>query len=799
MWDYNNQEQIESGSKPLNVKKILNKLGENWAFIMVSVLIACLISFSVNRYTTPIFIVESTMLIKAPKEITNNVSELLYGEEFFGRNASNIANEAILLKSGGMVRQTLKDLELDVSYFHEGDVHDVELYKNSPIKINTDSIGQRGVLNGLPVRCIFIDTATYRLEVVPDPFLTLKKNQRKESVQNLLAGRTFKFGEWVSIKNTKFKIDLLNQQIFDRIENRLYFTMQSYDRLTKEYKRFLSVDPVSIESSILRVSIRGSTPEKLIDFVNQLILNFIKSELDQKDKAASLTIDFINNQILFMSDSLKVAEDQLESFKSTTSGVNLSGEAKTLQTSVRQLEREKNALQLNINYLNDLKRLIDQNSLDQLIMPSSVGITDAAINNAVSQLMDLQLEIRVFQSDKNLSNPYLVKHKQNLDAIRYSTLENVISLTNNYNVQIEYLQSRIDGLRSSVRSLPKAERELVNITRTYELNESLYLFLLEKKASAGIAKASNTVDYRVIDSAEVKGTEPVSPSPTSNYTVAVLLGLIIPSILILVYNALSNKVKSKEDVQNLTSIPILGQVARNTKKINIIDGVNSKSALAESLRSIRSNLRYIMNGQKEAKVFLITSSVSGEGKTFCSNNLGYLFSNFGKRVVLINCDMRKPDNYEVFGVEKMVGLSDYLSGMATLEEVVQKTNQTNLSLITSGGIPPNPSELLINGRIQQLIEDLKQRFDYIIIDTPPIGLLADGIELLANTAANLFVVRQNYTLKRHLEEVQELYDQLKLRNVVLLLNDVNFKKLKYGYGYYEEETKKKWWQRAKKV
>lgn len=326
---------------------------------------------------------------------------------------------------------------------------------------------------------------------------------------------------------------------------------------------------------------------------------------------------------------------------------------------------------------------------------------------------------------------------------------------------------------------------------------------MQKKAEAGIAKAVNTIDYRIIEYAKLESMGPIKPKPFLNIAIAIFLGLLAPVTIIYIIEITNNKVRSKEELQQLSNIPLLGMIARNQDSVYNLATTEPTSDIAESFRTIRSNLRYMLkNNGSECQLLLITSSISGEGKTFCGINLAFFFSNFGKKVLFLNADLRKINRNYLFHDCERKGLSDYLAGdNEEISKLIYDTSYNGLYILPSGDLPPNPSELLLNGKIEILLKELRKDFDYIIIDTPPIGIISDAYEFMDKVDVNIFIVRQNYSLKAHLVEIDNAYGKNKFKTPAIVLNDVNFKKLGYGYNYYknytysEEKKTKVWWKR----
>ena len=790
--DYNNNPTVQEDNleKHLDFKKVFLKIIRHWPWLIASLIVGIAIAASLNRYTTPVYIVESSLLIKAPKEVTNSVSDLLYGEEFFGRNVTNLENESILFRSYNLIEKTLRDLELNISYFEEGDIHNIELYKKSPVRVEIDTSSVKN-LWGLHLRINRNSDSIFTVEAAEKKTSLFQKDEKVERINALVQNKQFRTGELVDIQGFRFRVFFTSGKGKKKIDNVL-FTVQPYERLKKIYRRALRIGPVGENSSILSISIEGPTPAKLIDFLNRLILNYIENELSQKNERASKTIQFIDNQILYMSDSLNVVEERLETFKKSNRSTDINTDGSALYNDIRDLEKEKSLVELEMTYLNDLEESVSLNTTDQLVNPSSLGIEDPTLNEATKEYSDIILNLNVIDPNKKLNNPLIRQNQERLRALKTTILESIRGLKQKNELKVNSINTSIGGLKYYVRNLPTAERELINIQRNYDLSEDLYLFLMQKRAEAGIAKASNSKDYIIVDSPIIKGTLPVKPSPVLNYTMGIVCGLTIPAVIILLIQVFNNKISSKEELLKLASLPLSGLVVKNKKNDSFIANVASKSPLMESFRTIRSNLRYLIeNDDQHGKILLVTSSMSGEGKTFCSNNLSYIFSNYGKKVLLINCDMRKYNDHTIFGVEEGSGLSDYLAGIASKEKVIQPTFYPNLDVIVPGGIPPNPTELILSERMGRMLDELKYEYEYIILDTPPIGVISDGLELMDKSDIIIYVVRENYTLKKQIQEANQLYQNRKIKHLTMILNDVKLREINYGYGYLSTDKPKR--------
>ena len=783
--DMNNQPRKEE-SDALNILSLIDKILHAWPWFLLSIIICMGGAFVVNRYSQPLYRANTSVLVTEPKDVNNAVSEILYGQEFFGGSA-NLENEAYLLKSYGLVQKTLQDLNFNVSYFIPEKIRDVEIYKSSPIQVSVLETSS-DVPYGELIKCTVQDDSTYKLEILDTNLFNRLTSKDQDEFAAQFRNKSFEFGKIIELKGFHFIVDYVpNNYVFSK---EILFKIDDYQALTYRYLENLKVDPLSLESSVLEISIVDTHPEKASDYINKLVDSYITEELDRKNVTAQRTINFINTQILLMSDSLSSVETQMETFKKSNTQLTISTEGNNYLEKSQQYQEARSQLILNNRYLAELENYINQDNLDEIVVPSSIGIADPALNKSIQDLVTLQLQIQAISSTKN---PVLKSYQQRIDILKTSIIENIRSLRTSNNLALNNINQQVGGIRTTLENLPTAEREFVNIQRKYNLSENLYLFLMEKKAEAGIAQASNTIDIRIVDEARPL-FRPIKPKPSFNFALSIIVGFAIPFGILLLADLLNNKVRSKDDLLRLTSIPYLGLIAKNKSNYPFINKGMIRPEVSETFRTIRSNLRYMLgNTNLEAKVFLLTSSVSSEGKSFCSSNLAIVFSNFGKKVLLIDADMRKEKDYSNLNVEDSIGLSDYLAGLVPKNQIIKETTVPNLKIVTAGGIPPNPSELLISGKFEELLNQLKPNFDYIIIDTPPIGILSDGLELMEMCDVNIYVVRENYTLKRHILDLNNVYQQRNLQKLAILLNAVNYSRSEYGYygKYYNQYYSKK--------
>ena len=771
----------------VDLKKVIYKWLAKWYLFVISLMIACLVAYLVNRYTTPVYVVSTSVLVKGPKDISNSVTDLLYGDQFFG-SSSNLENETILLKSHSLISATIRELDLDIAYFRQGDLKTSQLYKASPIRVVVDQSSEL-MPYGKLFTCRWNDDASYTLTVDDVPEL------------QAINGKTFSFGQQVSVSGFTFTIMRREGEVVNQLINEMLFKVLKHEDLVNYYRKELNVAPLMRESSILNVSIAGTNPDKEITFLDKLIEKYMDSGLEEKNQNANKTIDFINNQLGEISDSLNQIEGRLKLFKEQNNAIDLSDEGSTLYRNIQELEKSKAELLITEKYLVYLENYLNTDlPIDQLLVPSTYGITDPTLNTLTKNLVDLQVETKLLGTDTRIENPLIKYNRQKIEELKGQLLENIKNLKETNNISIRDVDDRIADFTNSLNELPGAEREFINIKRLYNLSETLYMFLMEKRAEAAITRASNTPDIRLVDSAIVDG-KAIKPRKTRNYIFAVIIAIALPIGLIYVQDLLNTKIKTRDDLQRMLPLPYLGLVGHNRDDSDLVVDINPKSAVTESFRTIRSNLQF-MTGHHDGKckTYLITSSISGEGKSFCATNLSYILAISNKKTLLIGADLRKPNPYKHLGVNNEIGISNYLAGIVGKDEIIQATDSEYLDIIVAGNIPPNPAELLMSERMEAFMEEMKAKYDYIVIDTPPVGIVSDAIELMKFTDLNIFMVRQNFTSKASVLNMSELYANDKLLKMAVIFNDVNLRKYNYGstysynyrsYGYYENRTTKK--------
>ncbi|WP_028981491.1 GumC family protein [Sporocytophaga myxococcoides] len=758
----------------IDIKALLSKAYQYWPLFALSLFLSLGYAYLYIRYyTEPHYNVVSTILIK-PNEKISGFQEI----DLF-RQDKKKANEMAILKSYEIAYKTLLQLEFSVSYFHKGQVRDVELYQSTPFKVIIDTSFKKQAYN-VPVFINIISSNDFKLAIGNAGELN----------------QTFSFGEPVKLENLSFTVVKLDENL--QIADHYYFKLHDPANLAILYRNKLQVtNSGGKESSILELSTVGNNIQRECDYLNKLTEVYIQNGLEEKNQIASNTINFIDSQLASIAASLNNAETELESFRRNNKVMDISSAATSVFAKLDELESEKAVLLVKDKYYHYVLDYVSNNKdLSGVVAPSTMGIDDPLLNSLTLNLVELNREKSSLGRNTTGNNPFLNSLEIKIKNSKEALLENVKNIINGSRISIEDIEKRIVKLEKEVSNLPRNERDLVDIQRRFNLNDHLYNYLLEKKAESGIAKASNIPDNRIVERARSFNAFQVGPKTNMIYSNAILVGLSIPLGFLFLRSYFNNKIQSKKSIEERTDIPVIGIVGHNDNFSNLAVLKNPKSGIAESFRSIRINLQYLAP-DKEKKIICITSSISGEGKTFTSINLASIVAMSGKKTILIGADLRKPKIFEDFGLDNSSGLSTYLAGKHKLEQIVFKTQVEHLDIISAGPVPPNPGELILSSRLNVLMDELKLRYDYIIIDTPPIGLVSDCFILMKYSDINLYIVRHKYTEIKLLDKVNGFVNDGKISNMSIIINDLYNNDSKYGYGYgyydsfgyYEEKTK----------
>ena len=775
-----------STEETIDLKLLVKKFIGYWYYFLLSISVCLFIAFLYNRYTRPIYNVSTTIEIRDDNNTQLGVENILEGMEMFSVK-TNLENEKAVLKSFTLAERTIIDLGIQISYFKHGSVQTVNQYKVNPYLVEFDSTHLQ--LANVEFYIDILNDAEFQLKVDCENQNTyfMKENRKNNTLQaNLSYNSTHVFNKWVETDYFSFKIvktPYFNKNTYEE-DNSYSFKYHSLEKISKNYVKDLNVVPLSKESSVLKLSISGNVRKKNIDYLNTLSTLYLNQGLEEKNRMATNTIRFIESQIIKTQDSLENIENKLKDFKKENPNLDIFD--KDFGTFFQKQKTESNITQyrVHLNYYQDLLTYLqNSNETDNIISPNSIGISNPELNTLISSFITLNSKKKELQLSTTESHPKYQSVLSQILFTKQSIVENLKNLISSTKSAERNLQNRVDDFNKEIENLPNSEKEYVKLKREFMQSERIFNYLILKKQETEIAKEGTEPDHRIVDTAGKNDSEiPVSPRKKISYLIGFVFGIGIPIIIVSLRDFFNETIRSKSDLTKITNIPILGVIGNSDKGSNLVVLDNPKSIIAESFRSLRTNIQYLAS-EKTSKVITITSSVGSEGKTFCSSNLSLILSSAGYKTILIGADLRKPKTHEDFKLENQLGLSSYLINKNSLKEVINHTKHENLSLITSGPIPPNPAELLNGDRMKELIKKLKDQYDYIIIDTPPCGLVTDSVITMKFSDINLYVVRHNYTKKNMLNIINDLFDTKQVNNLNIIINDYLVSTASYGYGY----------------
>ena len=772
----------------INVRQIIRNYSIHWKYFLLSIVLFILTCFFYLKYTAPVYNITSSILVKdEDKGISNQLNA--FSEIGFDLNGNNlkIENEIELLKSRRLLTSVVENLNLNVNYFDNKTILKKELYKNLPIKISFINKNRSNSENDFLIEIKKISNSKLRI--------TDKKNSKVFDYSLGESITTF-MGEIV-ITPTAF----YNYHNFD-----LLLSISNIEDAVNKLKSSLSIELVNKESSILNLSINTTNIDKGKAILNRLIKNHSKDAINDKIEVSVSTLNFIKNRIKFLTSELSIVEEDVSKFKSKNKIINFESDAELFieKESENQKLLSENQIQIELNDF--ILNYIKTTKTDELL-PYNVGITNKAIDDLISNINNLIIERNRLLVRSSANNPIAINIDNQIISLKSNLKESITGNKKSLKITNNLLLNRQKKLDKQLNSAPNQEKDFREISRQQQIKETLYLFLLQKREETSLQLAVATSNTKLIDNAYCDGI-PLSPKNKVFYIFSFILGILTPVVFIYINSLFDIKVKSKFDITNL-GIPYIGDIPISLSTEKLVVSKTQRTNIAEAFRFIRTNISFLIPSNKNtAKSIFITSTLSNEGKSFIALNLAATLGLSSKKVVLVGLDLRAPKILEYINKSRLTGVSSYIiDPKITLDEIQFKIPENeNLTIIPSGPIPPNPAELLMSDRLNDLFEELKTKFDYIVVDTAPVGLVTDS--LLLNKYADLFiyVTRANFLDKRLLNIPESLHEEGKLKNMTILLNCSDHKSNNgygYTYGYgddisYLSSTKKSWFSKFRK-
>ena len=759
----------------VDYKALFFKYLIHWKWFVASIVVCLIGGWIYLHYTTPVYSITGSVIIKDNKK-NNSVSTGLADLEDLGfySSTNNFDNEVEVLHSRTLLKKVVEELDLYINYRTRENLRPVELYKDTPVKVWLTPEEAEKLPNGAAV-----------LEVVLKPggklsvSTEIDEQEFKQDFNKLPALLTTPYGT--------FSFTPGDSAIVEK-EQEITVTVAAPRIMANGYANALSVEPTSKTTTIAQITLQNTSPQRGVDFINKLIEIYNRDANDDKNEVASKTAEFIDERIKIINGELGTTEKELETFKRDAGLTDLKSDAQLAlsENSEYEKKRAENSTQLRlVQFLSEYANNPDH---AYEVLPVNVGLTDTGLTELINRYNEMLLERKRLLRTSSESNPVVVNLDASIRAMRSNVQTTILSVQKGLMITKADLERQAGKYAGRITSAPGQERQLVSISRQQEIKAGLYLMLLQKREENAITLASTATNARIVDAAQA-GLLPVSPKGKLIYLIAFVLGIAIPVGIIYIIELLRYKIEDRSDVEKLTTVPIIGDIPASDnmpKEGSVVVHENQNDMMAETFRNVRTNVQYMLGNNQ--KVVLITSTTSGEGKSFVAANLAISFALLGKKVVIVGLDIRKPGLNKAFQMShKEDGITRYLADPehTDLMSLLQQSNVTpNLYILPGGAIPPNPTELVARDSLVQAVDRLKKEFDYVILDTAPIGMVTDT-QLISRVAdMSIYVCRAGYTPKAGYLFINELKDHKKLPNLCTIINDVNIKTGKYGYGTY---------------
>ena len=777
----------------LNILEEIKKYLRHWKLFLLMVSISLGVAFLKLRYSQPIYSVSSSILIKDNKNAGIS-TELAAFEDLGivgGISANNPDNEIEILKSRNILGKVIDSLQLNVSYFTEGRVSTSERYKeDSPIFFIQTAVFNKTNSNTFIVK--IVDSINYEFVGIDGDLIS-----------------SHAFGESVTIDNKTFIVES-NKNKKPKEEEIVIVKITSKNSLINQLKSSIKITPLNESSSILLLNLNGSVIEKAEDILNELVKQYNTDAISDKNLISQNTKDFIDDRLRKIKSDLFLIDDKVKEFKDSKNITGLSEEFSLTLGTLKETNERISLVRTQISLVNWIKDLLVEKSTTDQILPTSLGFDYNGLTDGISKYNELILLRDKASINAGPKNPILMQLESQIESVRSNLLSSLSPILKSLDIQLKDLNNEANTVLSRVKSIPSTERGFIDIAREQEIIASLYQYLLKKKEETEISLAVTVPNAKIIDVAY--GSKiPIAPNRQIIYLGALVIGLLLPFGFVFIRNFLDNKVYSKNDISNTISVPFLGSIPSSDTTTSLIVTSGERTPISEAFRLIRANLNFIIpNLDKLGKTILVTSTTSGEGKSFVSINTAAALALSGNKVLLMGMDFRAPKINEYLNLPDKKGITNFISDSKLIfDELKFKIpNIDSLDIISSGVIPPNPSELVTTDRLEALFLEVKQKYDFIVVDTAPVNLVSDTLLIAKYADMFMYVVRANYSDKRSLVVPQELYKENKLPNVAIVLNDIDSRRDGYGYegysyggygyggyGYGATEVKKPWYRR----
>ncbi|MBR1774444.1 MAG: polysaccharide biosynthesis tyrosine autokinase [Bacteroidales bacterium] len=775
----------EQGENQINLAELWFKILDHWYYFVIAVIVALIVALFVNRYSTPKYEATASMLIKTNNDMLGNLN--INTVMMRNRSDNDFQNSIGNIQSFTMTKRVVKAMGLYCDYLEKINFKNVDIYKNCPFEVILDPEQETQpteVLIKINLASSDFCYISYAAKLgVPvynytDDMLEEKKASIPE--RNMVK---LNYGQWYDQDGMKFKV-ILNKDWNKNMGKIDYgFKINDMDRLATRFNS-TKIDLINKESSIVTIKFRHPNQKKAVDFVNMLCKIYIDQTFEEKNYLNVATINFVNSQINSIGDSLSRAESRKEAFQQASQTLNLTNDGQYLYTKTNELQTKRAEEYTKQQYYIYLADYLNKSGIDEgVASPAVMGVNDPVLNTLIGELSAAIIEHKTAVERRTEKNPKTKELQVRIETIRKQIGESLKNLRNISDINMRELQRQQNALQIQIDKLPSTERNMVNIERQFKFNDAIYNFLYQKRSEAEIAKNAALPDHKVIDKALV-GIR-VAPKSSLNYLIAFIVGLLIPGLYVFIRYITKDTIDSKDDLAKISDAPIFGYIPEFPKEYNrMIVFDKPRSQITEAYRTIRTNIKYVLNDMQidGGSVILLTSSMPGEGKSITSFNIASVLSISGNKTLLIEYDLRKPRLAKMLNLNTSIGISTYFIGQTSIEDSVQHTEFDNLDVLAVGPVPPNPSEIVDSQKNKDLIKELRKRYEYIILDTPPVNLIADAQTLAKESDISLYLIRLGITSSSILSASLVEMEQRSGVKVKFILNGIKTIMQKYGYG-----------------
>ena len=767
----------EQSEEQVNIQELLFRYLIHWPWFVVSIIICIACAWGYLRLTTPIYNISATVLIKDEKKgggasMSSDLEKM--GLEGFVSSSSNVDNEIEVLRSKSLAREVVNNLGLFVTYMDEDEFPSKELYHTSPVLVSLTHQEADKLPGRMEINMILQPTGALGVQI------TVGEKEYRKQFDKLPAVFPTDEGTVAFFANN----DTLSAVRPENITKERHITafINRPFSVSKGYVNSLSIAPTSKTTSVVVISLENTNTRRGRDYINKLLEMYNINANNDKNEVAQKTAEFIDERIGIISKELGSTEQDLENFKRSAGITDLSSEAQIALTGNAEYEKKRVENQTQINLVMDLQRYMKGNEYE--VLPSNIGLQDAASAGAIDRYNQMLVERKRLLRTSTENNPTIINLDTSIRAMRTNVQATLDATLKGLQITKEDLAREASRYSRRINDAPTQERQFVSIARQQEIKSGLYLMLLQKREENAITLAATANNAKIIDEA-LADDNPISPKKMLVYLAALVLGVGLPVGVIYLIGLTKFKIEGRADVEKLTSLPVVGDIPLADEKTGSIAVFeNQNNLMSETFRNVRTNLQFMLENGKN--VILVTSTISGEGKSFISANLAISLSLLGKKVVIVGLDIRKPGLNKVFNIPKKEhGITQYLTNTtANLMDFVQPSDiNKNLFILPGGTVPPNPTELLARGGLEKAIETLKANFDYVILDTAPVGMVTDTLLIGRVADLSVYVCRADYTHKAEFTLINELAENNKLPNLCIAINGLDLNSRKYGYYY----------------